>query len=240
MAARDSILRYGAYPIHIDDEVLKMTDIVETIKEMVVNGKFNDIEAEVQRAVDDGTDLNRLINDALISAMDTVGQRFADSEIFVPEMLVSAKTMKQGLDIIKPLLQSGEAENRGTIVMATVKGDLHDIGKNLVTMMMEGAGFKIIDLGVDVKIEDLIEAVKEEEADILGLSALLTTTMPQMQNVLEMLTTKGLRDKVKVIVGGAPIDQGFADEIGADGFGADAVEAVQLVRKLVDENLNSN
>jgi len=233
MAARDSILKYGAYPIHIDAEVLKMTDIIETIKEMVVNGKFNDIEAEVQRAVDDGTDLNRLINDALISAMDTVGQRFADSEIFVPEMLVSAKTMKQGLDIIKPLLQSGEAEHRGTIVMATVKGDLHDIGKNLVTMMMEGAGFKIIDLGVDVKIEDLIEAVKEKEADILGLSALLTTTMPQMQNVLEMLTAEGLRDKVNVIVGGAPIDQGFADEIGADGFGADAVEAVQLARKLI-------
>jgi corrinoid protein of di/trimethylamine methyltransferase len=240
MAARDSILKYGAYPIHIDDEVLKMTDIIETIKEMVVNGKFNDIEAEVQRAVNGGTDLNRLINDALISAMDTVGQRFADSEIFVPEMLVSAKTMKQGLDIIKPLLQSGEVENRGTIVMATVKGDLHDIGKNLVTMMMEGAGFKIIDLGVDVKIEDLIEAVKEEQADILGLSALLTTTMPQMQHVIEVLTTEGLRDKVKVIVGGAPIDQGFADKIGADGFGADAVEAVWLARKLVDENLNSN
>jgi corrinoid protein of di/trimethylamine methyltransferase len=217
-----------------------MTDIIETIKEMVVNGKFNDIEAEVQRAVNGGTDLNRLINDALISAMDTVGQRFADSEIFVPEMLVSAKTMKQGLDIIKPLLQSGEVENRGTIVMATVKGDLHDIGKNLVTMMMEGAGFKIIDLGVDVKIEDLIEAVKEEQADILGLSALLTTTMPQMQHVIEVLTTEGLRDKVKVIVGGAPIDQGFADKIGADGFGADAVEAVWLARKLVDENLNSN
>ena len=235
MAARDSILKYGAYPIHIDDEVLKMTDIIETIKEMVVNGKFNDIEAEVQRAVDGGTDLSRLINDALISAMDTVGQRFADSEIFVPEMLVSAKTMKQGLDIIKPLLQSGEVENRGTIVMATVKGDLHDIGKNLVTMMMEGAGFKIIDLGVDVKIEDLIEAVKEEQADILGLSALLTTTMPQMQHVIEVLTTEGLRDKVKVIVGGAPIDQGFADKIGADGFGADAVEAVWLARKLVDE-----
>jgi 5-methyltetrahydrofolate--homocysteine methyltransferase len=217
-----------------------MTDILETIREMVVGGKFKDIEEEVQRAVDSGTDLNLLINDALISAMDIVGKRFADGDIYVPEMLVSAKTMKQGLDIIKPLLQSGEVENRGTIVMATVKGDLHDIGKNLVTMMMEGAGFKIIDLGVDVKIEDLIEAVKEEQADILGLSALLTTTMPQMQHVIEVLTTEGLRDKVKVIVGGAPIDQGFADKIGADGFGADAVEAVWLARKLVDDNLNSN
>ena len=210
-----------------------MTDILETIKDMVVGGKYNDIEEQVQRAVDSGIDLNRLINDALISAMDIVGKRFAASEIYVPEMLVSAKTMKLGLDIIKPLLQSGEAENRGTIVMGTVKGDLHDIGKNLVTMMMEGAGFKIIDLGVDVKIENLIDTVKKEEVDIIGLSALLTTTMPEMRNVIEALTEAGLRDKVKVIVGGAPIDQGFADKIGADGFGADAVEAVQLARELV-------
>ncbi len=212
-----------------------MTDVFETIKEMVVSGKFNDIEAEVQRAVDSGTDLNRLINDALISAMDIVGKRFADSEIYVPEMLVSATTMKRGLGIIKPLLQSGEAENRGTIAMGTVKGDLHDIGKNLVTMMMEGAGFKIIDLGVDVKIEDLIDTAKKEEVDIVGLSALLTTTMPEMQIVIEALEEAGLRNQVKVIVGGAPIDQGFADKIGADGFGADAVEAVQLARKLVAE-----
>jgi len=210
-----------------------MTDILETIKEMVVGGKYNDIEEQVQRAVDNGIDLNRLINDALISAMDIVGKRFADSEIYVPEMLVSAKTMKLGLDIIKPLLQSGEALNRGTIVMGTVKGDLHDIGKNLVTMMMEGAGFKIIDLGVDVKIENLIDTVKKEKVNIIGLSALLTTTMPEMQNVIQALEEAGLRNQVKVIVGGAPIDQGFADKIGADGFGADAVEAVQLARELV-------
>jgi 5-methyltetrahydrofolate--homocysteine methyltransferase len=210
-----------------------MTDILETIREMVVGGKFNDIEEEVQRAVDSGTDLNRLINDALISAMDIVGKRFADGDIYVPEMLVSAKTMKQGLDIIKPLLTSGEAEHRGTIVMGTVKGDLHDIGKNLVIMMMEGAGFRIVDMGVDVKIEDLIDTVKKEEADVLGLSALLTTTMPEMQKVIVALDEAGLRNQLKVIVGGAPIDQRFADEIGADGFGADAVEAVQLAREFV-------
>ena len=212
-----------------------MTDIFETIKAMVVDGKFNDIEKRVQQAVDAGTDLNRLINDALISAMDIVGKRFADGVIFVPEMLVSATTMKRGLNIIKPLLQSGETQNRGTIVMGTVKGDLHDIGKNLVTMMMEGAGFKIIDLGVDVKIENLVEALKKEKADILGLSALLTTTMPEMQKTIEVLKKEGLRDQVKVIVGGAPIDQGFADKIGADGFGKDAVAAVQLARKLMAE-----
>jgi len=210
-----------------------MTDILETIKEMVVGGKFNDIEEQVQRAVDSGTDLNLLINDALISAMDIVGKRFADGDIYVPEMLVSAKTMKQGLDIIKPLLTAGEAEHRGTIVMGTVKGDLHDIGKNLVIMMMEGAGFRIIDLGVDVKIEDLIDTVKKEAADVLGLSALLTTTMPEMQKVIEALEEAGLRNQLKVIVGGAPIDQRYADKIGADGFGADAVEAVQLTREFV-------
>jgi len=210
-----------------------MTDILETIREMVVGGKFKDIEEEVQRAVDSGTDLNRIINDALISAMDIVGKRFADGDIYVPEMLVSAKTMKQGLDIIKPLLTAGEAEHRGTIVMGTVKGDLHDIGKNLVIMMMEGAGFRIIDLGVDVKIEDLVDTVKKEEADVLGLSALLTTTMPEMQKVIEALEEAGLRNQLKVIVGGAPIDQRFADKIGADGFGADAVEAVRLARQIV-------
>jgi 5-methyltetrahydrofolate--homocysteine methyltransferase len=210
-----------------------MTDILETIREMVVGGKFKDIEEQVQRAVDSGTDLNRLINDALISAMDIVGKRFADGDIYVPEMLVSAKTMKQGLDIIKPLLTAGEAEHRGIIVMGTVKGDLHDIGKNLVIMMMEGAGFRIVDMGVDVKIEDLIDTVKKEEADVLGLSALLTTTMPEMQKVIEALEEAGLRNQLKVIVGGAPIDQRFADKIGADGFGADAVEAVQLAREMV-------
>ena len=210
-----------------------MTDILVTIKEIVVGGKFKEIEEQVQAAVDSGTDLNLLINEALISAMDIVGKRFADGDIYVPEMLVSAKTMKMGLDIIKPLLQSGEAEHRGTIAMGTVKGDLHDIGKNLVTMMMEGAGFKIIDLGVDVKIEDLIDTVKKEQVDVLGLSALLTTTMPEMQNVIEALEEAGLRNQVKVIVGGAPIDQRFADKIGADGYGADAVDAVQLARELI-------
>lgn len=210
-----------------------MTDILKTIKEMVIGGKFKDIEEQVQRAVDSGADLNRLINDALISAMDIVGKKFADGDIYVPEMMVSATTMKRGLDIIKPLLRSAEVENRGTILMGTVKGDLHDIGKNLVTMMLEGAGFRIIDLGVNVEIENLIDVLKKEKADILGLSALLTTTMPEMKKVIETLKAEGLRDQVKVIVGGAPIDQGFADKIGADGYGADAAEAVQLARRLV-------
>ena len=210
-----------------------MTDILETIKETVVGGKFREIEDQVQQAIDDGINLNRIINDALISAMDVVGKRFANGDIYVPEMLVSARTMKLGLELIKPRLGSAEAEKRGTILMGTVKGDLHDIGKNLVTMMLEGAGFKVVDLGVDLKIEDLIDTLKREKADILGLSALLTTTMPEMQKVIEALQSEGLRDRVRVLVGGAPIDQKFAEQIGADGYGEDAAEAVQLARKLV-------
>jgi 5-methyltetrahydrofolate--homocysteine methyltransferase len=212
-----------------------MTEMIDKIQGMVVNGKFKDIEKAVQQAVDAGTDVNLLINEALISAMDIVGKKFADGVIYVPEMLVSATTMKRGLDLIKPLLQSGGTQNRGTIVMGTVKGDLHDIGKNLVTMMMEGAGFKIIDLGVDVKIDSLLETLKKVKADVLGLSALLTTTMPEMQKVIEALQESGMRGQVKVIVGGAPIDQAFADTIGADGFGKDAVEAVQLCRDLISD-----
>ena len=213
-----------------------MNDILEAIKATVVVGKVKEIQEQVQQAVDTGIDLNRLINDALISAMDIVGKRFSDGKIYVPEMLLSAKTMQQGLNIIKPLLESGEAENRGTVVMATVKGDLHDIGKNLVSMMLEGAGFRMIDLGVDVKTDYLIEIVKKEQADILGLSALLTTTMQEMKEVIEALDTAGLRETVKVMVGGAPINQGFADKIGADGYGKDAAEAVQLARRLLAES----
>ncbi len=210
-----------------------MSEILEILKEMVVNGKHKEIEAQVQSAIDSGIDLNRIINDALISAMDIIGKRFADSEIYVPEMLVSAMTMKLGLEKIKPLLTEEEIETKGTILMGTVKGDLHDIGKNLVAMMLEGAGFKVIDLGVDVKIENLVQILKEKKADILGLSALLTTTMPEMSKVIETLEVEGLRDNVKVIVGGAPIDKKFADKIGADGYAKDAAEAVQVARELV-------
>ncbi len=210
-----------------------VSEMLENLKEMVVDGKHKEIEAQVQSAIDSGIDLNRIINDALISAMDIIGKRFADGEIYVPEMLVSALTMKLGLEKIKPLLTEEEIETKGTILMCTVKGDLHDIGKNLVTMMLEGAGFKVIDLGVDVKIDTLLQTVKEKKADILGLSALLTTTMPEMHRVIEALEVEGLRDNVKVIVGGAPIDKKFADKIGADGYAKDAAEAVQLARELV-------
>jgi len=207
-----------------------MGDHVEIIKSAVVGGKRAEIKSLVQSAVDAGLDPNTIINEALIAAMDVVGKDFGSGKIFVPEMLVSAVTMKDGLDIVKPLLAGGQSQSRGTVIMATVKGDLHDIGKNLVTMMLEGAGFKVVDLGVDLSVEKLIGQVKAIRPDVLGLSALLTTTMPEIQNVIGELKTQGLRDKVKVMVGGAPVDRTFAEKIGADGYGANAAEAVALAR----------
>jgi 5-methyltetrahydrofolate--homocysteine methyltransferase len=209
-----------------------MTDHLSIIKEKVVAGKHKEIEDLVRAAIRDGEDLQRLINQALIAAMDVVGKKYSDGEIFVPAMLVSALTMKKGLDIIKPLLK-GDGRSSGHIVLGTVRGDLHDIGKNLVGMMLEGAGFQVTDLGVDMSVEMVIEKLKELKPDVLGLSALLTTTMPEMKRVIEQLKAEGIRDRVRVIVGGAPLDQKFADQIGADGYGKDAVEAVSLARKLV-------
>jgi len=210
-----------------------MADHLDAIKEAVVAGKHKDIEALVNGAIDDGIAPGRIIDEALIPAMDVVGREFSLGNVFVPEMLVSAVTMKKGLDVVKPLLTADQSEPRGTIIMTTVKGDLHDIGKNLVTMMLEGAGFKVVDLGVDLSVENLIEQVKAIRPQVLGLSALLTTTMPEMKRVIEELEAQGLRKSVKVMVGGAPVDRTFAQKIGADGYGANAAEAVELARRLV-------
>ena len=208
-----------------------MSNHLNTIKDAVIGGKHAEIKGLVQQALDAGTDPGTLINDALIAAMDVVGKDFGEGKIFVPEMLVSAMTMKSGLEVVKPRLGSGESRSRGTVIMATVKGDLHDIGKNLVSMMLEGAGFKVLDLGVDLSVEKLIDQVKAVNPDVLGLSALLTTTMPEMQKVIAELKSQGLRDKVKVLVGGAPVDRAFAEKIGADGYGSNAAEAVELARR---------
>ncbi len=213
-----------------------MSANLENIKEAVVEGKHAEIENLVQAAVDSGADLNSLINDALIAAMDIVGQKFADNEIYVPEMLVAAMTMKKGLAIIKPLLTGGQTESKGRILMGTVKGDLHDIGKNLVIMMLEGAGFEVVDLGVDLTVDKVVAEVEKQSPAILGLSALLTTTMPEMKKVIEALSAKGLRERVKIMVGGAPVDAGFAAKIGADGYGQDAAQAVRLAKNLVGLN----
>lgn len=208
-----------------------MTDPMDVIKNAVIGGKHSDIKGLVQKALEAGLDPNAIINDALIAAMDVVGKDFGTGKIFVPEMLVSAVTMKNGLEVVKPLLVGDQAQSRGTVIMATVKGDLHDIGKNLVSMMLEGAGFKTIDLGVDLSVEKLLDKVKEIKPQVLGLSALLTTSMPEMKRVIEELEEQGIRGSLKVMVGGAPVDRTFAEKIGADGYGANAAEAVELARR---------
>jgi 5-methyltetrahydrofolate--homocysteine methyltransferase len=210
-----------------------MSNIMDRIKIAVEDRKRNEIQNLVNEAIAEGIPAETIINGALIAAMDVVGRRFSSGEIFVPEMLVSALTMKMGLDIVKPLLVGSEGASRGTILIGTVKGDLHDIGKNIVIMMLEGAGFNVVDLGVDATVEKVVDKVEEFKPEILGLSALLTTTMPEMQNVIQALKERGLRDKVKVMVGGAPVDTKFAEKIGADGYGEDATQAVELARKFV-------
>ncbi|MGA2402927.1 MAG: corrinoid protein [Syntrophobacteraceae bacterium] len=213
-----------------------MNDLIASIKKAVVDGKHAEIETMVQRAIDDKADLDLVINEALIGAMEIVGQRFAADEIFVPEMLVSAMAMKKGLELIKPLLTGAGAQSKGAVIIGTVKGDLHDIGKNLVIMMLEGAGFNVVDLGVDLSVEKVISKVKELKPDVLALSTLLTTSMPEMEKVIRTLEARGLRGSVKVMVGGAPVDRKFAEKIGADGYGKDAGEAVELAGKLLRQN----
>lgn len=212
-----------------------MEQIIENIKTNVIGGKHKEIEAMVQQAIESGVALDDIINFALIAAMDVVGRRFGTGEIFVPEMLVSAITMKKGLELIKPLLKENESQSKGKIVLCTVKGDLHDIGKNLVAMLLEGAGFEVIDLGVDTTVESLIKKIDAIQPDVLGLSALLTTTMPEMQKAIEALQTNGIRDRIRVMVGGAPVSAQFAHDIGADAFGKDAAEAVSVARGFIGQ-----
>jgi 5-methyltetrahydrofolate--homocysteine methyltransferase len=211
----------------------KMQAILAEIKDAVLAGKYKDIEALVEKSLREGCGLDDLINKALIAAMDVVGRRFSQGEIFVPEMLVSAMTMKKGLEIIKPLLKEDEGRSKGTIVLCTVKGDLHDIGKNLVAMMLEGAGFKVIDLGVDATVESVLQKIDEIQPDVLGLSALLTTTMPEMKKIIAEMQARGIRNRLKVIIGGAPVSAEFAQQIGADAYGRDAAEAVTIARRFI-------
>jgi len=187
----------------------------------------------VQAAINEGQDLGSILNDGLLAGMSVVGERFKKAEVYFPEVLVAANAMKAGMEPLKPLLAEKNIGYSGKVVLGTVRGDLHDIGKNLVGMMLEGAGFEVIDLGVDVPTDRFVETVKEKNADIVGISALLTTTMPVMKQVIESLISSMIRKKVKVMVGGAPITQKYADEIGADGFGPDAATAVDKAKELM-------
>ena len=189
------------------------------------------VKAKTQAELDGGTDIGSILNDGLISAMDEVGERFSAGELFVPEMLMAAQAMKAGLEILKPHLAAGQSQSKGVVVIGTVKGDLHDIGKNLVSMMMEGAGFDVVDLGVDVESEAFVKTAAEKNANVIALSALLTTTMPAMESTIKAVKEAGM--VTKTIIGGAPVTQAFADQIGADGYSADAPGAVKLVKELV-------
>ena len=205
---------------------------LDTIYQNVIEGKASDVEAGVQAALDSGVSAEEILNKALIAAMDEVGKRFEAGDFFVPEMLIAARAMQAGLNLLKPHLADTDVQSAGTVAIGTIKGDLHDIGKNLVAMMLEGAGFDVIDLGTDVDPAEFAEAVRNG-ADVVGMSALLTTTMVNMAQVIEAVEDINMRDKVKIVIGGAPVTTEYAEQIGADGFAADASSAVRKVRELL-------
>jgi len=206
---------------------------LEKISRAVLEGDRDSTVEYVQAALDANVDANTILQGGLIPAMSDVGRLFEEGEYFVPEMLISARAMKSGLALIKPLLVGADIKPAGKVALGTVKGDLHDIGKNLVGIMLEGAGFAIYDLGTDVSPEQFIDAIKTNEVDLIGLSALLTTTMPMMETTIQAIANAGLRSQVKIIIGGAPITQEFADKIGADGFAPDASQATKLAVELI-------
>ncbi len=203
------------------------------IQNHLIAGEINELILDVKEALSKGVNADEILNTGLIGTMDIVGEKMQSGEMFIPEVLMAAHGMKAAVEILKPKLSCDKIGSAGKLVIGTVKGDLHDIGKNLVMLMMESAGFQVIDLGVDVPAETFLKAVEENDADILALSALLTTTMPMMQKTVELVKEKGLNKKAKIIVGGAPVSQGFADKIGADGFAPDAGAASKLARSLV-------
>jgi len=209
-----------------------MNEVLKTIYQAILEGDMGSAQEGVQVAVDGSIAASEILNVALIPAMGEVGRLFEGGEYFVPEMLIAARAMKAGLEIIKPLLVDSGVEPAGRVAIGTVQGDLHDIGKNLVAMMLEGAGFEIVDLGTDVDPQQFVKAV-QEGVDIIGLSALLTTTMSSMEDTIKAIEEAGLRDQVKVIVGGAPLTEEFAKQIGADGFAVDANQAASLAKSLV-------
>lgn len=209
-----------------------MADLTQ-LYEAIIQGNAPQAKSITQQALKEGVDPQNLLRTAMIPAMDEVGRRFEQNEYFVPELLIAARAMKGALELLRPLLAARGAEPVGRVAIGTVKGDLHDIGKNIVAAMLEGGGFEIIDLGVDVSPEKFVGAVKEKRANVVALSALLTTTMPSMKNTIEALQQAGERQRVKVMIGGAPVTQKYADEIGADGYSDNAGGAVALARRLV-------
>ena len=206
---------------------------MEQIKENLMKGKANDVKAGVEQALKDKLPAGDILNKGLLAGMSIIGEKFKKNEVYVPEVLIAARAMKAGMEILKPALLAAKVQPRGTVVIGTVKGDLHDIGKNLVGMMLEGGGFKVVDAGINVEPAKFIELVRANNATLIGASALLTTTMTNMKEIVDAIKASDLKGKVKVMVGGAPLTQAFCDEIGADGYAPDAASAADLAKKLV-------
>lgn len=211
-----------------------MEAIIQNIFDDIVNGDNHAIEEHVNQGLQDGKTAEEILNKGLIPAMAEVGKRFEEGEYFVPEMLISARAMKTGLAILKPLLVKGNVQSYGKVLIGTVKGDLHDIGKNLVSLMLEGAGFEVIDAGNDVAPERFVELIDQHSPDLVGMSALLTTTMTSMKNTIQAIEQAGKRSQVKIMIGGAPVTENFSKQIGADGYAEDASKAVAVAKLLID------
>ena len=203
------------------------------VSEALQRGDAEKVAELVEKALEEKLSPKEILDSGLIKGMDIIGAKFKRSEVYVPEVLIAARAMQTGMSVLRPKLIEAGVKNIGTIVIGTVKGDLHDIGKNLVKMMLQGAGFEVIDLGTDVSADKFVEAVKEHKPTMIAMSALLTTTMVNMAGVIKALETAGLRDKVKVIIGGAPITQNYADQIGADGYSPEAASAVDKVKSFI-------
>ncbi len=210
-----------------------MEELLEKIAKELSTGNEAEVKRLAQEALDKGANAREIIDNGLLAGMDVVGKRFKAGDMFIPEVLKCARCMHGAMDILKPLLAEGDMAGAGTVVIGTVEGDLHDIGKNLVAMMLQGAGFKVIDLGANIKPQDFVEAVKEHNPDIVGMSALLTTTMPKMEETIKALTEAGIRDQIKIMAGGAPVTKDFVDKIGGDAYGANAASASEKAKALV-------
>ena len=205
----------------------------EKLTKSIIDGNAENVTELTQEAIDQGINPTEIINEGLIKGMNVVGKRFKNGDIFVPEVLMSARAMKKGMELVQPLLVEGEMKEAGRVVLGTVAGDLHDIGKNLVGMMMVSSGLEVTDLGTDVEADEFVESIRKIKPHIVAMSALLTTTMLEMKNVIEVLVEEGLREDVKIIVGGAPVTKDFAEEIGADGWAPDAASAKDLAFELI-------
>ena len=210
-----------------------MEELFEKMAQELIAGKEAEVKSLTQQALDKGASARDVLDKGLLAGMDVVGQRFKAGDMFIPEVLLCARCMHGAMDILKPLLAEGDAAGVGTCLIGTVEGDLHDIGKNLVSMMLQGAGFNVIDLGTNITAQQFVEAVKEHQPHILGMSALLTTTMPRMEETIQALKEAGLRDKVKIMAGGAPVTKDFVEKIGGDAYGANAAAATEKAKELL-------